>query len=61
MLTRNEKQKMEGLSVCFEKKRVSLEDYKKITLKMESRKFYNRELSRVFNLGIAHERLDIVF
>jgi hypothetical protein len=51
-----------GRTQClFWKKRVSLEDYKKITLKMESRKFYNRELSRVFTLGIAHERLDIVF
>jgi hypothetical protein len=28
---------------------------------MESQKFNNQELSRVFNLGIAHERLDIVF
>jgi hypothetical protein len=51
---------MEGLSVCFEKKSF-IGGLKNNFKKMESRKFYNRELSRVFNLGIAHERLDIVF
>jgi hypothetical protein len=45
---------MEGLSVCFEKK-IFIGGYKKIKkIKMESQKFYNREMSRVFNLDIAH-------